>query len=176
MNINGYDASWCPNHSRTIGNSGCVYDHILVAEKMLGRNLTSEEVVHHIDENRSNNNPSNLMVFKTKGDHTRFHQTGKFEKENDYYISPPNKCCDCGTIINSENIRCFKCSSLYRRKVANRPSREELKNLIRNNSFVLIGKMFEVSDNAIRKWCISEKLPSKKSEIKQYTDEEWALI
>ena len=57
-----------------------------------------------------------------------------------------------------------------------RPTREELKNLIRNESFLSIGKKYGVSDNAIRKWCIAENLPSKKTEIKMYTDEEWSKI
>ena len=55
-------------------------------------------------------------------------------------------------------------------------SREELKKLIRTVSFVKIGKQFGVTDNTIRKWCDKYKLPRKVSEIKKYTDEEWAEI
>ena len=33
-----------------------------------------------------------------------------------------------------------------------------------------------VSDNAIRKWCIGYELPSKKKDIKKYSDEEWAAL
>lgn len=33
--------------------------------------------------------------------------------------------------------------------------------------------MYGVTDNAIRKWCISENLPSKKKDIKLYSEEEW---
>jgi hypothetical protein len=36
--------------------------HRVIAEQMLGRPLKSWEVVHHIDENRHNNDPSNLQV------------------------------------------------------------------------------------------------------------------
>jgi hypothetical protein len=36
--------------------------------------------------------------------------------------------------------------------------------------------MFGVSDNAIRKWCVSNNLPSKKLEINSYSDEDWAMI
>lgn len=175
MNINGYDATWCPNHARTIGNSGCVYDHILAAEQMLGRSLTSEEVVHHIDENKSNNSFTNLIVFKTRADHSRFHKTGIKIKENDYYISPSNKCCDCGKEIYPESVRCEICSKVQLRKVE-RPTRAELKKLIRTKPFTQIGKQFQVSDNAIRKWCILENLPSKKKEIDSYSDEEWSII
>ena len=41
---------------------------------------------------------------------------------------------------------------------------------------VQVGLMFNVSDNAIRKWCIAEDLPAKKSDINTYTDEEWKNI
>ena len=63
-----------------------------------------------------------------------------------------------------------------RQRIVERPSREELKELIRTKSFLEIGRMFNVSDNAIRKWCDFEKLPRKKTEINKYSDEEWELI
>lgn len=33
-----------------------------------------------------------------------------------------------------------------------------------------------MTDNAIKKWCIKYQLPSKKSEIKKYSDKEWNNI
>ena len=47
--------------------------HRVVAEQMIGRPLTADEVVHHRDGNRYNNQPENLVVFPTLGDHSRFH-------------------------------------------------------------------------------------------------------
>ena len=61
-------------------------------------------------------------------------------------------------------------------RTVERPSREELKKLIREKPFLQIGKMFNVSDNAIRKWCDRMDLPRKKTDINAYSDEEWALI
>lgn len=86
-----------------------------------------------------------------------------------------NYCIDCGKIIDKNSTRCVECSHLSSRKVE-RPSREELKKLIREKSFLEIGRMFNVSDNAVRKWCDAECLPRKKTKIKQYTDEEWERI
>jgi hypothetical protein len=40
----------------------------------------------------------------------------------------------------------------HNRKVV-RPSKEELEQLIQNNSFLALSRKFGVSDNAIRKWC-----------------------
>jgi uncharacterized protein YjcR len=45
--------------------------------------------------------------------------------------------------------------------------------MIRELSFLEIGRRYGVSDNTIRKWCIAENLPSKKSEIKKYSDKDW---
>ena len=83
-----------------------------------------------------------------------------------------NKCIDCGKEIDDRATRCEECSHLNARKV-DRPSRDELKKLIRDNSFLGLAKQFNVSDNAIRKWCKTYNLPSKKSDIKKYTEEEW---
>ena len=53
--------------------SGHVLLHILVAEEKLGRSLRPGETVHHIDHNKMNNSPDNLIVFATSGDHTAYH-------------------------------------------------------------------------------------------------------
>lgn len=55
-------------------------------------------------------------------------------------------------------------------------TREELKELIRTKPFTQIGKQFNVSDNAIRRWCDKFNLPRKSTEIKKITDEEWKNI
>ena len=84
-------------------------------------------------------------------------------------------CIDCGCQITKDAIRCVSCSHKTQYKTTH-PTREELKHLIRSNSFVQIGKMFGVSDNTIRKWCKKENLPTKVSEIKTYTDTQWQEI
>lgn len=84
-------------------------------------------------------------------------------------------CIDCGAEITKNSCRCSICDHIKQRKVE-RPNRDELKILIRNNSFVKLGKQFNVSDNTIRKWCKNEKLPYKSSDIKRYSDDEWKKI
>ena len=42
-------------------------------EEKLGRPLQKGEVVHHIDEDKTNDSPENLQLFPTKGAHTRYH-------------------------------------------------------------------------------------------------------
>lgn len=48
--------------------------HRDVAAKKLGRKLRKEEVVHHKDRNKLNNDPANLWVFKSQDDHDRVHK------------------------------------------------------------------------------------------------------
>lgn len=84
-------------------------------------------------------------------------------------------CPQCGKIMYTPKGVCIDCTHKNSR-VVERPEREVLKMLIRNNSFVSIGQQLKVSDNAIRKWCDAEGLPRKKSEIKKYSDEEWSKI
>jgi hypothetical protein len=74
LNSGGYRVIYDPvRHKRTL-------EHRLVAEKMLGRPLASDEVVHHLDGNRANNSPDNLVVMK-KHEHDRVKGTmlRKFE-------------------------------------------------------------------------------------------------
>jgi hypothetical protein len=47
--------------------------HDVVMEERLGRRLLPDEVVHHIDRDRSNNNPNNLALV-TRSGHTRLHR------------------------------------------------------------------------------------------------------
>ena len=84
-------------------------------------------------------------------------------------------CIDCGKEISKGSTRCTQCNAKQARKELE-ISREELKKLIRILPFTTIGKQFNVSDNAIRKWCIKFNLPKTKKEIKQYSDEEWISV
>lgn len=47
-------------------------EHRVVMERQLGRPLREDEIVHHIDENKSNNDPSNLEVM-SQSEHARLH-------------------------------------------------------------------------------------------------------
>lgn len=51
------------------------HTHRIVAEEMLGRPLKPGEVVHHIDRNKRNNSPENLMVFASQAEHAAWHKT-----------------------------------------------------------------------------------------------------
>ena len=102
-------------------------------------------------------------------------------REEGFYEQVENKkekqCSECGAQISngSKTGLCVKCAHLVQRRSV-RPDRETLKNLIRTTPFTTIGTQYGVSDNAIRKWCKAEGLPSSSLEIKKYSEEEWKNI
>jgi HNH endonuclease/NUMOD3 motif len=61
----------------TVPGRGKVRDARLVMEGVLGRRLLREEHVHHIDENKLNDDPFNLMLLSNSGHH-KLHQAVKF--------------------------------------------------------------------------------------------------
>jgi hypothetical protein len=63
---------WAPHHPRARHN-GSMAEHILVAEERIGRLLLPNEVVHHVDADRTNNTPENLCVMNTT-DHMLLHR------------------------------------------------------------------------------------------------------
>ena len=78
-------------------------EHRLVMEEHLGRKLKPQEVVHHIDGDKSNNKLSNLALFPTKSAHTKYHH-----ENGDYrLVSGRNK----KKLIDGM-LRCSSCNQL----------------------------------------------------------------
>ena len=67
----GYIVVSLPEHPKAM-NGRYVFEHRIVMENFLGRLLESDEHVHHINENRSDNRVENLQVMKVS-DHVKLH-------------------------------------------------------------------------------------------------------
>lgn len=65
-----------PGHPQANAH-GYVRLHRLVMEAKLGRPLLATEVVHHIDGNKQNNHPDNLMLFDKNSQHLRYELSGR---------------------------------------------------------------------------------------------------
>ena len=163
---NGYYDVYYPEHPRA-RNSGSVMLQILVAEKILRRYLKDDEVVHHIDSDRLNNDPSNLMVFATHADHARYHQMMThltqnyvvYRADGVYHCMQMNDflgkytpkyrqnsgvrsmklCPQCGKLMSYTAKLCRSCYNLSSRKVMH-PNRTILKSDIRKMPMLQVAK------------------------------------
>jgi hypothetical protein len=68
----GYKKIYFPSHPYAMAD-GCVYEHRWIMEGLIGRYLSPEEQVHHKDEDKSNNDPTNLIHCPTQKDHSKEH-------------------------------------------------------------------------------------------------------
>lgn len=94
-----------------------------------------------------------------------------------YPLRQKGRFCKCGKTISKGNKTglCPECAREKSRKVE-RPNRESLKQLIRTLPFTTIGSNYNVTDNAVRKWCKNYNLPSTKREINSISNKDWEVL
>lgn len=166
--LNGYRVLHIPDHPRAMTSEnwkGWMYEHIYLGEKIIGRPLTGKEVVHHLDGNRSNNRIENLLVLE-RSQHKKLHEWldrgapfNESEGMNrvnsvDSKVNRFCKMCSVTLQAKQKEYCSTECAGHDRQKVE-RPSKEELRILIQNNSWSALGRIFGISDNAVRKWAKS---------------------
>jgi predicted RNA-binding Zn-ribbon protein involved in translation (DUF1610 family) len=112
-----YDYAIVRNHPKA-SDRGYVLYHRIIMENHINRLLLDNEIVHHIDENKHNNDIDNLELMD-RAEHTRHHfKTGRtFIKFT---------CPNCGIVFDKE-IRQIKkntipkcsrkCNGEYSRKI-----------------------------------------------------------
>lgn len=142
-----------------------------------GKELTL--ILDHVDGDNKNHQLNNLR-WVCPNCNQQLETTG-FKQMRVKNIKSKNYCIDCGEPINSNAQRCRKCAVIERYKpvqgVVLQVTREELKDLLFTlQNFTEIGKKFQVTDNAVRKWCDKYNLPRTIKEIKSYSKEQWDLL
>lgn len=158
--LNGYRLVFCPEHHKamfTKGYYGYVYEHILVAEKYLRRRLRDNEIVHHLDMNRSNNRFSNLLIVEDS-EHNKLHAWIKVgfpllsRIKHSRQIPKPKFCKTCGITLQHNKKFCSnRCARAE--NPSKRPSpknlEEDLKTLIQWRA---IAKKYGVTTTTVRRW------------------------
>ncbi len=81
----GYVLVWIPSHPHADAH-GCVRKHRLVMEKKIGRYLEHGEVVHHKDDNPSNNLASNLVLYSGNAEHKKDDYKGRKIDNNGRFL------------------------------------------------------------------------------------------
>ena len=159
--LNGYRVIYLPDHPKAMVSEnwlGYIYEHIAIAESRLGRSIRDNEEVHHLDSNRENNLPSNLIVLE-RPQHQRLHSW----LDKNIIIPKPGAllekvgllkyCPECGKQIacNMEHcsIKCYKVSQIS--KIM--PSKEQLEEEVKTIPMTKLGSKYGVSDNSVKKWC-----------------------
>jgi hypothetical protein len=129
IRADGYVMLKMPEHPRA-NRWGFVYEHIVAAEKLLGRPLKKGEIVHHKDRTPGNNDDSsNFTVLASQSDHARLHA---HERAIARGITDPTnfrRCAVCKQIKSVDNFSpstdrgrpsrasyCKPCAAAYRRQ------------------------------------------------------------
>ena len=60
--------------------------------------------------------------------------------------------CECGKEITKNAKRCEICEKIKQRKVKDRPLKEELILMVKESSLEAVGRKYNVSGNAVKKW------------------------
>ena len=151
--------------------------------------------LHHKNNNHFDNSLENLQILcpncHSIQEGNSGANIGKYFPKEKQKIQPEQKkqnfCIDCGKPISKSATRCETCyhnltritvktNEDYTMKSGIVMNREDLKKMIRTMSFVDIGKKYNITDNAVRKWCSRFCLPRTKKEINSYSDEDWEKI
>lgn len=145
----GYRYFIDPDHPLVYNSTKTVYLHRHLASIKLGRWLTHEEHVHHIDGNKLNNSLENLEVLSNK-EHAHKHRGHILPLE--VYCK---NCCKLFIRENSKAIFCtLNCANTFNGniRVKNKDiTKDMLESLMPQHSWVSLAALLGYSPNGIKK-------------------------
>lgn len=160
------------------GKRRTIFLHVEVARAFID-NPNNLEDVHHIDYNKDNCCVNNLMWMSHSDNMKDYYCTTdnpKYKKTYDgRYIkikSDYGKCIDCGAKICKYSKRCRSCAEKADTNRFNNGKPLDKKEIVKviksnNGNFCKSAKRFNMSDNALRKWCRKYGLPTHSKDWKQ---------
>ena len=172
-----------PEYNQTIGGESVIYAKLTLEQvRQIQHELQFNPNVNHTNLSQQYNvrldTIRDINLGKTWHDSQLTYPLHISKYDASRHLKMKWYCKICGVEISKGSTTCIKHIDQSKKRKVERPSREVLKNLIRTKSFVDIARSYnnEITDNAIKKWCDSYKLPRTKREINSYSNEEWELI
>jgi len=122
-----YRRVYLPGHPRADA-IGHVLEHVVIAERALGKALPKRAQVHHVDGNKRNNVRSNLVVCQDMAYHTLLHLRARIVRAGG---NPDTQliCCVCRRLLSYDafnrashsiatrrQTQCRECSKQYERR------------------------------------------------------------
>lgn len=124
--MNNYERNYIGKYNISANKGGNIFTHIKIAEEALGRRLEYKNVVHHVDEDKTNNCNFNLVICEDEKYHRLLHARQRVLKGG----GDPNTQKFCTTCKNLKNKldfyrqaskfdhlqgSCIKCKQYYHR-------------------------------------------------------------
>ena len=162
--LNGYVVVYLPDHPKAMTSNnwkGYVYEHIVIAEEDYGREIIEGEEVHHLDLDRGNNSPNNLVILSKKS-HGKIHKwidkgapiSKDIERIPINSMKPKLRCKVCSKPLKlKQTAYCsVPCRQFDKSSIMDEHDLDEILFKLSKSSVVQVAKHYSISDNGLTKW------------------------